>query len=244
MQAALAAPPRGRGVSSILLRAVFPLLILAAGCRPNAPADRIAASGTLEMTEVYLSPTIPGRIETLTVREGDAVAAGQRVATFDRFAQAQRDYRRAERLLSAGGSTEQQVERAELALEDQQLMAPISAVVLTRVGEPGEVVAPGTPVLILGDPKEVYLEVYVSEGDIGRIRLGQAADILIDAFPDRRFAGRVTFVSPKAEFTPKNIQTKEERVTQMFRVKVTADAPEGFLKAGMPADCEIHTGRD
>jgi HlyD family secretion protein len=97
-------------------------------------------------------------------------------------------------------------------------------------------------VLILGNPQDVWLKVYVPERDIGRVKVGQAAAIRIDAYSDRTFDGRVTYISPKAEFTPKNVQTKEERATQMFAVKVAAVTPDGSLKPGMPADCEILLG--
>jgi multidrug resistance efflux pump len=217
------------------------LSLEAVGCRPHADRSHVDASGTLEMTEVYLSPNVPGKISTLGPREGDHVTAGQRVGTLDRYEQAQRDYDRAKKLISAGGSTRQQVEHAELALQDQQLISPIDGVILLRVSEPGEVIAPGTPALVIGNPKDVWIKVYIPEGDIGRVELGQRAEIHVDAFPDRAFAGKITFISPRAEFTPKNIQTKEERVTQMFAVKITLDAPEGLLKPGMPADCTLTT---
>src|SRR5258708_5843496 len=214
--------------------------LLGAACQRPHDTGRIEASGTLEMTEVYLSPTVAGKISTLGPQEGDRVTAGQRVGTLDRFEQAQRDYDRAKRLISAGGSTQQQAEHAQLALQDEQLLSPIDGVILQRVSEPGEVIGPGTPALVIGNPKDVWIKVYIPEGVIGRVQLGQSADLRVDAFPERVFTGKVTFISPKAEFTPKNIQTKEERVTQMFAVKITLDHPEGLLNPGMPADCHIN----
>jgi HlyD family secretion protein len=81
----------------------------------------------------------------------------------------------------------------------------------------------------------------VSETELGRVKLGQPADILIDTFgPDRPFKGVVTYISPVAEFTPKNVQTKEERSKLVFGVKIEAENPEGLLKPGLPADARIH----
>jgi multidrug resistance efflux pump len=210
----------------------------APGCRPK-PANTFQAAGTIEMTEIYLSPSVSGKVNTLTVHEGDRVRAGDQIATLNRFQEAKKDLDRAKRLLSGGGSTQEQVEKAELAWEDQQLVAPVDAVVLQRVSEPGEVVSPGVPVVVLGNPQDLWMKVFIPESEIGRLRLGQAATIRIDAFPQRAFEGRVTYISPKAEFTPKNIQTKEERVTQMFAVKISMARPDGSLKPGLPADAEF-----
>lgn len=210
------------------------------GCRP-ADTDTVKASGTLDMTEVHVAPTVAGRVETLEVKEGDVVKAGQKIGRLDRFAQAERDYQRAKRLVPEGGATREQMENSELALRDQQLVSPIQGIVLNRVSEPGEVVSPTTPVVVIGNPDDVYVKVYIPEKEIGRVKLNQKAQLEVDSFPDRKFEGRVTFISPKAEFTPKNVQTKEERVTQMFAVKVSVTRPEGLLKAGMPADVEILT---
>lgn len=193
------------------------------------------------MTEVYLSPVVPGRLETLDVHEGDAVKKGQRVGTLDRFEDARRDYRRARELLGRGGSTRRQFEKAELILRDQQLIAPIDGLVLNRVSEPGETISPGIPAVVIGNPQDVYVKIFVTEREVGLVKVGQPARLAVDAFPDRFFEGRVTFISPTAEFTPKNVQTKEERVTQTFAVKVTLQRPDGTLKPGMPADCEIIT---
>jgi len=191
------------------------------------------------MTEVYLSPAVVGKLSTLTVHEGDTVTKGQLVGTLDRYEQAKRDLDRLRRLRASGEAAHQQVERAELDLEDQKLVSSIDGIILVRVSEPGEGLSPGVPAVVIGNPRDVWLKIYISERDIGRISVGQKAEVFIDSDPGRAFAGHVSFVSPKAEFTPKNIQTKEERVTQMFAVKITLHEPGGILKPGMPADCEL-----
>ena len=209
------------------------------GCHSKEKVSALKASGTLEMTESYLSFPMSGRVADIFVREGDDVKAGQLLATTTRRAQAQRDLDRMQKLLSSGGATREQSEKAELALQDQEIRAPMQGIVLMKNNEPGEVVSPGTPVLVIGNPKDVYMHVYFSEEDIGRIQLGQPAKVFIDSFPEKPFTGKVTYFSPKAEFTPKNIQTREERVTLLFEVKITLDAPDGLAKPGLPADCEL-----
>jgi len=191
------------------------------------------------MTEVYLSPAVTGKLSTLTVHEGDPVQAGQLLGTLDRYEQNRRDWERLKALRSSGEAAHQQVEHAELAYRDQQLISPIDAMVLIRVSEPGEGISPGVPAVVLGDPKDIWIKLYISDQEIGRVSIGQKAKIFIDSAPEHAYAGRVTFVSPQAEFTPKNVQTKEERITQMFAVKVTVNEPNGILKPGMPADCEL-----
>ena len=106
--------------------------------------------------------------------------------------------------------------------------------------EVGETATPGAPILTLIDPNDLWLRAYVSETDLGRIRLGQAAALTVDAFPGRMFAGVVREIASEAEFTPKNVQTKKERVNLVYRVKIGVSNPDGVLKPGMPADALIH----
>lgn len=128
---------------------------------------------------------------------------------------------------------------SQVALDDTVIRAPISGIVLTKVSEEGETVLVGTPILVMIDPQDIWLRVYIAETDIGRVRLGQPARIRVDSFPDRSFPGKVTEIASRAEFTPKNVQTKKERVYLVFGVKIAIENPEGLLKPGMPADAEI-----
>lgn len=130
---------------------------------------------------------------------------------------------------------------ARVALEDMRLTSPIDAVVTRKHAEVGETVAAGRPVVTLTDLNKPWVRVYVPETAIGRVRLGGSADITVDSFPDRVFKGRVTYIASQAEFTPKNVQTQEERVKLVFAADVTADNPDGSLKPGMPADVVIYT---
>jgi len=112
-------------------------------------------------------------------------------------------------------------------------------VVLRKHVEPGEIIAPGTPAVTVADLRNIWLKIYVPEPQLGRVKLGQAAGITTDSYPGKVYRGRVTFINSEAEFTPKNVQTQEERVKLVFAVKITVDNPAQELKPGMPADAKI-----
>lgn len=132
------------------------------------------------------------------------------------------------------------VDQAAVQLDYTQLRSPMDAVVISRNIEPGETVNPGREVITVSDLSRVDLKIYVPETQIGKVRPGGSADVTIDTFPDKTFAGIVAFVSPEGEFTPKIIQTKKERVKLVYLVKVSIDNPLRELKAGMPADARLH----
>jgi HlyD family secretion protein len=131
---------------------------------------------------------------------------------------------------------------ARTQLNYATLTAPFSGLVLSVNVEPKEYVSPGTAVATLGQLSQVWLRAYVEETDLGRVKLGQKALLTTDAFPGRTYEGRVSFLSAEAEFTPKTIQTRKERVKLVYRIKVTVPNPNLELKPGMPADAEILTG--
>lgn len=133
------------------------------------------------------------------------------------------------------------VEAARVALEDLRVTSTINGTVTRKHAEPGEMLATGRPVVTITDLAQPWVRVYIPEQRIGKVRLGAPARIKVDTFPNREFAGRVSYVSSQAEFTPKNVQTQEERVKLVFAVNVSADNPDGILKPGMPADVYIQT---
>ena len=140
-------------------------------------------------------------------------------------------------------ATEQQARQAQqmsrVRLGYTRLLAPFDGVVLVRQAELGEVMSPGSPVVTLADLAHVWIRVYVSETDLGRVRWGQAVAVRTDTFPGKTYQGRVSFIASEAEFTPKIVQTEKERVTLVYRVKVDVDNPRFELKPGMPADAFI-----
>jgi HlyD family secretion protein len=131
-----------------------------------------------------------------------------------------------------------EVVRTQLA--ETRVLSPLDGVVLLRLVEEGEVVQPGQPLLIVIDPQELFLKVYVSEEDIGKVRLGSPVRVKVDGFPGRAFEGFVSEVAQRAEFTPRDIHMPEERTQLVFAVKVRIRETEGILKPGMLADAEIH----
>jgi HlyD family secretion protein len=128
---------------------------------------------------------------------------------------------------------------AETRLGYATLVSPVSGMVLSKNIEPGEEVAVGTPVITIGMLDEVWLRAYISETDLGRVKLGQKATVTTDTFPGKKYPGTITFISPEAEFTPKSVQTEKERVKLVYRIKITIPNRDRELKPGMPADAEI-----
>lgn len=159
--------------------------------------------------------------------------------------QARKQYEKAE-----AGARKEEIEAAE-ALRDQAraaadilkkkigdclVLSPVAGTVLHRLAEPGEVVAPGTALAILADLTTVKITAYVPERDLGSIAPGMSASLRADAFPRRSFPASVSRIADEAEFTPKTIQTRDERVKTVYRIELAAPNPEGVFKPGMPVD--------
>lgn len=132
-----------------------------------------------------------------------------------------------------------QLELAETKLGWADLASPLNGYVITKSALQGEVVQVGAPVVTAVDLNDIWVSAYVNEKDLGRIKLNQKAHIKIDAFPNKTYNGWISFISQQTEFTPKYIQTTEERVKYVYRIKVKADNSSLELKPGMPADAYI-----
>jgi HlyD family secretion protein len=132
-------------------------------------------------------------------------------------------------------------ERQEIQsqITDLNIISPISGVVITRSVEPGTVVTTGKTLLTVIDPDEVYLRGFIPEGEVGKIKVGQNAKVFLDSSPDKPLKATIDAIDTEASFTPENIYFKEDRVKQVFGVKIEIDHPNGFAKPGMPADAEI-----
>jgi HlyD family secretion protein len=128
------------------------------------------------------------------------------------------------------------VELAGIQLKYTQLQASFTGIITSRCMEPGEVVLPGREVLTLSDLSIVELKIFVDETEIGKVKPGQKAEVRVDTFPDKGYQGKVSFISPEGEFTPKIIQTHKERVKLVYLVKISIPNPDLELKSGMPAD--------
>ena len=144
----------------------------------------------------------------------------------------------------ASRRAEMQRARAQLGvvesqLDDTSVFSPIDGVVLVKSAEIGEVLAAGTTVVTIGDLDHPWLRGYVKETDLGRVKLGQKVKLTTDTFPGKVYWGRVSFIASEAEFTPKQIQTTEERVKLVYRIKIDVDNSSHELKSNMPVDAEI-----
>lgn len=131
------------------------------------------------------------------------------------------------------------LEVIQTQIEYSNLYAPTSGVVLVKNAEPGEFVVPGGAVVTLGQIEKPWLKAFINESDLGRVKLGQKVSVTTDTYPGKEYPGKVTFISSKAEFTPKNVQTAKERVKLVYRIKVGLENPQNELKPGMPADAQI-----
>lgn len=185
----------------------------------------------------------------------ELLQAGPRIEQIDRAEAALQQTEAEYALIKAGPRTEtieqarakvqvaaETVKQARQQLNYTFLSAPMDGVVLSIAAEAGEYLNPASPVLTLGRMDKPWLRAYIHESDLGRIKLGQQVSVTTDAFADKKYAGRVSYISSQAEFTPKTVQTFEERVKLMYRIKVLLDNPENELKPGMPADGVIDLG--
>jgi HlyD family secretion protein len=186
-------------------------------------------------------------------------AASLKAAEYD-YELSKIDYERAKNLFEAGAISAQKrdeaktkfdanqanvdqlkasLELAETRLGFAELTAPLNGFILVKSSLPGEVVQPGTPVFTAVDLNNVWVTAYINETDLGRVKLNQEAYVTTDTYPGKKYKGRISFVSSEAEFTPKTIQTQEERVKLVYRIKVRVDNSSLELKPGMPADAYI-----
>jgi len=196
--------------------------------RPQPPGGPLVASGTIEFDEVTLAAESAGRVADLAVDEGSRVIEGQVVGHLaDPVLSVQAKQ-------SVTDAAQQQISQAQMAR--LELRAPLSGVVQKQIAHRGEYVGPGTPILTVADPTDLKLTLFVLEGDLGRVAVGQRVSIHADAFADRTFSGHVTTIASRAEFTPRNVQTQRDRQNLVFAVTVRVPNADSALKAGLPVD--------
>ncbi len=220
--------------------------LLADGAIANQDLDRAesdlqAAEGAVraarERLNILEEGSRPEDIRMAQAERGRAAAALEaaraNAATLDLR---QQDVRVAEAVVREAQAN---VRRLETQVAELKVFAPLTATVLTKAVEAGEVVAAGKPLVLLGDLDHPWIKIYVPETQLGKVRLGAPARVLVDSFPNQPFRGTVSWISDQAEFTPKNVQTAEERVNLVYAVKITIQNAERKLKSGMPADAEL-----
>ena len=283
-------------ISGVIIGAVYFLI----GQEEPLPEGLIQANGRIEGDHYTVASKIPGRIESLLVREGDNVEQGEIVVQIEatqileKVKQAQEatiateaqlmvaikkeqqsliDARRIRGLVKDGTVTKYSSEQSDLEwnvaqdqvtaarasyrqavaalaearciLNDATILSPASGVVMMRLIDVGEVVGAGAPLLDIVDMDRLYLKVYVPEIAIGKVRLGLPAQVYIDAYPEQYFPATVRYISSRAEFTPKEVQTPDERVKLVYAVKLYLDEnPEYRLTPGLPADAIIRWQED
>jgi len=204
----------------------------------QAEANRVGARAAWENAQEAYADRISARQQLETAQTQLEVARAQRNAAAADL-----------QLLLAGNTQEAmdnahgQVQQAAAALQrtvvvrqDAEIRAPAGGTITERVAEPGEVLTPGATVVTMVDLQHMWLKVYLPVKLLARVRAHQPVQVHIDAQPGRDFPGRVTTISQEAEFTPKNVQTVEQRVQQVFWVKVDVGDGQGVLKPGLPAD--------
>jgi HlyD family secretion protein len=138
--------------------------------------------------------------------------------------------------LAVVDATQAQLDYAQIQLEDAKIKSPLTGRVVERYLEAGELAMPGGLVATIADYRRLKVNVYVPEDQVGALKLGQKAAVMVDSFPGREFEGRIVRKSNAAEFTPKNVQTREERITLVYEVTVLMENPEELALAGLPAD--------
>jgi membrane fusion protein YbhG len=241
-----------RRLDAALRSAQATLRDLQKGARPQEVEDARAAVASAEATRTMTEREYQ-RTEQLFKQNLIAAQDVDRARQAYEVAKAQeRSVRERLGLLLEGSRPDQidaarwQVTQAESALAQARsrlretvVVSPIDGVVLRKNLEAGETANPGVPILTLVDPKDVWLRGYVPETEMGRLKVGDTATLRVDAFPNRLFTGRLIEIGAEAEFTPRNVQTKKERVNLVFRIKIQIDNPDGLLKPGLPADADV-----
>lgn len=209
-------------------------------------------AGTVEVTEVDVSARVSSVIERLDVREGEQVEAGQSLLKLAceeiRLAAdlAKSNYERARQLAKGGSLSQADFDRAKFQHEDASLRrawcdvrAPGKGVVLSIYRESGELVGPGTKLMTLGDLSEVWAYIYVAQPLLARLRLGMEVEGILPEMPDKVFKGRIAHIRDEAEFTPRNVQTRDERSRLVYGIKTAFSNPDGVLKPGMTIEVRL-----
>ncbi len=178
------------------------------GQQTAANSGAFTLSGTIEATEINLPTIRGGRVMQVYAAEGDRIEQGQRLVDV----------------------------HAETVKSNERITSPLDGVVLERLVEPEEFAPAGSTVMVVADLEHLTLKVYVPENRYGQIALGQSYPVVVDSFPGETFQGKVSLIADRAEFTPRNVQTKDSRQTTVYAVKLALEPSGGKLKPGMPAD--------
>ena len=209
-------------------------------------------AGTIEATKVAVPSRISSIIASLDAKEGDRVQAGQTLLKMScedytlNAKLADDNHARAEQLFKEGSLSQQDYDIVKNKKEDADLKAswcdvksPLTATVLTKYHEVGEVVTPGTKLFTLADIKDIYAYIYIPQPRIADLRLQETITGHLPEMKDRTFEGTITWISEEAEFTPKNVQTQEERSRLVYGIKISLKNNDEILKPGMTIEISL-----
>lgn len=209
----------------------------------DAAQDRLAnAESDYQRTKILFDGGAVSRETLDNARLAREVAGSQRTQAAEQLQLVQKGPReeRIEQARAQVSQAQAALQAAEVMQGNMTLAAPFDAVVTVRNREPGEIVQAGSPVLTLMNPGDRWVRIYVREDRVGAVHLGDRAVITSDTFPGKTYQGQVAFIASEAEFTPKNVQTTEERVKLVYAVKVRVlGDPNNELKPGLPADVRL-----
>ena len=212
-------------------------------------------SATVEATEVDVSSRLSSLIAAKEVSEGESVRRAQSLFRLDcdefKLAAdvAERDFARAEQLYKGGSMPRENYDRLQYRRDDSALRvtwcavkSPLKGRVLYTYHEPGEMVSPGTKLATLANLAEVWAYIYVPQAVAARLATGMELKGYLPELGMREFGGKISVINEEAEFTPKNVQTRQERTRLVFGVKVTFPNPEGILKPGSTIEVKLPQG--
>lgn len=222
-----------------------------------AESGALSASGAVEATEYQIASAMAGRIETVTVGEGDSVKTGDVIAVLDKralelqLAQAAEGVKAAEagvtqaeddgtdaEVVAAKARLAQAkagVKLAQVQMDYATVTAPHAGVVVAVAANAGQNASPGKTLATISDAENLFVRVFVPETRIGDVKLGAKVKVTTDS-SDATYPGTVEFIASQAEFTPNNVETKEQRVNLVYEVRLRVADTSGTLKAGMPVD--------
>ncbi|MDG0816705.1 efflux RND transporter periplasmic adaptor subunit [Bdellovibrio svalbardensis] len=203
-------------------------------------------AGTIEVTKVDVPARVAAVIDEMPIMEGQIVTQGQKLVKLScedlkvSYSLAKINYDRARSLFRSGNISAEAYDQAANKKDDLQvrtgwcdIFSPLKGTVLTKYFEIGEMVNPGAKLFTIGDLSSVYAYFYIPHDEIAKIKVGQKTQARLHEVDNKAFEGVVEFINPEAEFTPKNVQTRDERTRLVFAVKVRFANPEEVLKPGM-----------
>jgi len=203
----------------------------------------VSASGLVEADSVELgSAKMAGRVEWVGVDEGERVRKGDVLVKLDGYEQARKEYFRLKKLHSEGYVSDLELERAKVAMQNGRIEAPFSGIVAEKSVEPGEAVSPGMPVMTVVDIDNPWVEIQIDEVDIAIVKVGQKVRFTTDAYPDKEFFGKITWINKKAELKKVGGRVRMDEEDLIFRGKVKFLDGKKILRAGMSVYAEIITG--